>query len=324
MIGLTSALALAEDGHTVTLLERAPGPAAESSGAAAGILSLLYPWDYPEPLQRLAAYSRRVYPGWCGGADVGWAAPGVLSFDIAGAPPGTLRAAGDAVWLPEVATLEPRLLAAALAARAAALGVRLRWGAAAAAIEVARSAVQGVRLTDGTRVAAGAVVVAAGAWSTALLAPLGVAVAVRPVRGQVIELQGPAGLFGTVLMRDRCYLLPRADGRIVVGSTVEEVGFDASTTAAAAALLRATAAALAPETAAMPIRAQWAGLRPGSPDGMPRIGPVPDYAGLWLNLGHFRNGITLAPGSAVLLAALVAGRAAPVEPSAFLPEPQGL
>lgn len=341
VVGLTSAIALAAAGCRVTLVERAAGPGAESSGAAAGIVSLLYPWEYPQPLQALAAASRAVYPAWCRALDapVGWSEPGLLTFDIDEAPrsvirldataiaeraPAVAQPAGTAAWLPEAGVLEPRRLAAALAARAVKLGVHLRWGTAVRALSTDDGAVTGVALDDGERLAAGAVLVATGAWSADLLAPVGVDVPIRPVRGQVIELHGPPGLLDCVVMHGHRYLLPRADGRIIVGSTAEEAGFDASTTADAAAELKAAASALLPATAAWPVRAQWAGLRPGSPDGMPLIGPVPGVGGLWLNLGHFRNGITLAPGSAELLAALVTGRHAPVAGAPFLPRTQHL
>lgn len=341
VVGLASAVALAGAGCSVTLVERAPGPGAESSGAAAGILSLLYPWEYPRALQELAAASRAAYPAWCRALDapVGWSEPGLLTFDIERAPPAVARLDAAAIaahapalappgataaWLPEVAVLEPRRLGVALAARAAALGVRIRWGTAVRALSLGGGAVSGVELGGGERVAAGAVLVAAGAWSADLLAPAGVRVAIRPVRGQVIELYGPPNLLPSVVMHGHRYLLPRAAGRIIVGSTAEDAGFDASTTADAAAELKAAAGALVPATAALPVRAQWAGLRPGSPDGMPLIGPVPDIGGLWLNLGHFRNGITLAPGSAELLAALVDGRETPVASAPFLPPAQHL
>lgn len=341
VVGLASAVALAGAGCRVTLVERASGPGAESSGAAAGIVSLLYPWEYPQALQDLAAASRAAYPAWCEALDapVGWAETGLLTFDAAQAPPSVARLdavaiaarapavappAEPAAWLPGVATLEPRRLAAALAARAATLGVRMRWGTVVQSLTVAAGTVTGVELDRGERLGADAVLVAAGAWSAGLLAPAGVRVAVRPVRGQVIELHGPAGLLDSVVMHGHRYLLPRADGRIVVGSTAEEAGFDASTTADAAASLKAAASALVPATEDLPVRAQWAGLRPGSPDGMPLIGPVPGVHGLWLNLGHFRNGITLAPGSAELLAALVAGRESRVSSAPFLPQAQHL
>ncbi|MCA1798725.1 MAG: FAD-dependent oxidoreductase [Xanthomonadaceae bacterium] len=341
VVGLSSAVALAESGCRVTLVERAPGPGAESSGAAAGIVSLLYPWEYPQALQDLAAVSRDAYPAWCDALDapVGWMEAGLLTFDgghapqsiarldataIAARAPAVAPPAATALWLPGVATLEPRRLAAALAARAATLGVHMRWGTVVRKLTVAAGTVTGVELDGGERLGAGAVLVAAGAWSAGLLASVGVRVEVRPVRGQVIELHGPAGLLDCVVMHGHRYLLPRADGRIVVGSTAEEAGFDSSTTADAAASLKAAASALVPATASLPVRAQWAGLRPGSPDGMPRIGPTPEIRGLWLNLGHFRNGITLAPGSAELLAALVTGRETRVSSAPFLPWAQHL
>lgn len=328
VIGLTSALALAERGFRVTLVERAPGPASESSGAAAGIVSLLYPWESPPGLQALARFSRERYPYWYNKFSV----PGLLAFDAAPADAGErLDAAGitervpslvpphadGAVWLRDVGAVEPRFFAASLATRAAERDVALRWSSEVVGLALGDAGVSGVCLANGTTLTAPRVLVAAGAWSGALLAPLGIGLPVRPVRGQVIEIAGAPGVLNTIVTHDHRYLLPRGDGRIVVGSTSEDTGFDASTTDDAGVALKRHADALLPALASLRVSRHWAGLRPGSPDGIPLIGPVPEVEGLWLNVGHFRNGITLAPGSAELLAAMAANVAPPLDPTPF-------
>lgn len=314
VIGLTSAIALADLGSTVTVVDRGPGPASGSTGAAAGILSLLFPWEYPEHLQRLADYSTEAFPDWCAATEAvtgiacGWRRIGLLAHGVAGRD--------GAVWMPEVAIVDPRALAASLYARAERIGVRFRWCTEIDRIEVSAGRVAGVSGGD-ARVDGDAVLVAGGAWSARLLSGIGLRLPVRPVRGQVLELQGEPGALEHILMRGHRYLLPRADGRVVVGSTVEEAGFDDTPTDDAAGDLRAFATGLLPASAAWPVIDHRSGLRPGSPQGIPWIGPVTGIDGLWVNAGHFRTGITLAPGSAELLAALVAGRAPPVDPAGF-------
>jgi glycine oxidase len=162
-------------------------------------------------------------------------------------------------------------------------------------------------------------VVAAGAWSAPLLAPLGVDLPVRPVRGQILWYMLPRPVLGQMLMRDGRYVIPRQDGVVLVGSTVEEAGFDDSTTEEAGRDLREAAAAIMPLLGTLAVQGQWAGLRPGSPEGVPMIGAVPGFSGLWLNTGHFRNGVNLAPGSAELLEALLSGAQPALDPAPYDP-----
>ena len=146
----------------------------------------------------------------------------------------------------------------------------------------------------------GCFAVAAGAWTGQLLN-----LPVAPVRGQMLWYQAEPGLIGHILIDDDEYLIPRRDGVVLVGSTVEQAGFDPTTTVAAREYLQGVAARLCPALAQIEPAGQWAGLRPGSPEGIPYIGPHPSLAGLYVNAGHFRNGINLAPASAALLADLL-------------------
>lgn len=297
IIGLSSALALAQAGAAVIVVDAARGPATAASGAAAGIVSLLYPWECPDALQALASESIERYADWCAeltatsGIDTGWRQWGLLSHDCGDEP----------VLFPDVGAVEPVVLLDALHRAARAAGVRIQWARPVIALVTDGDRVCGVRCADGTLLA-DKTVIASGAWSAALVPDI----AVRPVRGQIIELDAPRGALDRIVVSGHRYLLPRADGRIVVGSTVEEVGFDAAPTAAGAHDLRAFASGLLPASAAWPVLRHWAGLRPGSADGMPVIGPASGQPGLWLNTGHFRNGITLAPGSAARLVRLMA------------------
>lgn len=163
------------------------------------------------------------------------------------------------------------------------------------------------------------VVVAAGAWSAALLAGIGVVLPVSPVRGQILWYLLPRPVLGHILMHQGRYVIPRHDGVVLVGSTVEQVGFDDATTPEAAEALREAAASMVPLLGSLPVQGQWAGLRPAAPDGIPFIGPVPGHPGLWVNTGHFRNGVNLAPGSSVLLESLVAATPPPLDPRPYDP-----
>jgi glycine oxidase len=145
------------------------------------------------------------------------------------------------------------------------------------------------------------VVIAGGAWSAALLRDTGLDLPVTPVRGQMIQFKARPGLLRHIVLDRDHYLVPRQDGLILAGSTLEHVGFDKSTTQAARDLLRERALQLVPALADCPIVRHWAGLRPGSKDGIPLIDEHPQIRGLYVNAGHYRNGVGMAPASARLL-----------------------
>jgi len=170
------------------------------------------------------------------------------------------------------------------------------------------------------------VVVAAGAWSSQLDGvPLGRG-AITPVRGQMIELDAAAEpmhhrvrpVVRHIVFGAGGYLVPRADGRVLVGSTEEQVGFVKEVTAAGLGVLCARVARLCPPLAALPVADRWSGLRPASADALPYIGAT-SVRGLWICSGHFRNGVLLAPLSAEIVAALVTGDAVPVDTTALSP-----
>jgi glycine oxidase len=134
-------------------------------------------------------------------------------------------------------------------------------------------------------------------------------------------LRQPAATLGRVLNRGLDYLVPRPDGRLLVGSTLEDAGFDAATTPAAIDRLQGVARELLGEAAAgLPVEATWAGLRPGSADGLPTIGRIPGLDDAFVAAGHFRAGWHQSPGTAVIVADLVTGRRPPLDPAAFAPD----
>jgi glycine oxidase len=170
----------------------------------------------------------------------------------------------------------------------------------------------GVRTAAGAELRAGAVVLANGAWSGATpWLPEAARPPVRPVKGEVVELgsRGGAAPCARILASERVYLVPREDGRLIVGATVEERGFDTTVTAGGVHELLREAYRLLPDVAEMELLGAVAGLRPGTPDNLPRIGPgaIP---GLVLATGHYRNGILLAPLTADAIAAELAGEQA--------------
>ncbi len=203
-------------------------------------------------------------------------------------------------------SVDPRWLIDGLAAAARAAGAVLREGAEVTELIGGAGRIDGVGLAGGERLRAGSVVVAAGAWSGGLAD-----VPVRPVKGQIMRLRDPGGpgLLERVVRFEGGYLVPRGDGRYVLGATVEERGFDRTVTAGAVHQLLRDAAELVPGVLELELCEVAAGLRPGTPDNLPRIGPAgPD--GLHLATGHYRNGILLAPITAELVVGALAGRGA--------------
>ena len=337
VIGLLTARALRARGLDVTVVERG-SRAREASWAGGGILSPLHPWRFPDAVTALAVRSQ---PAWAElartlhertGIDPEYRSGGMLVIDAddpaeVGAwaerhgvrvtaleceaanalVPGLVPPRGHPRLLPDVASIRSPRLLRALTALAVGEGVTLRAGVAVTGVATAGGRVVGLDTTAG-RVAGDAVVVCAGAWSARLLAGLGVEPpGIRPVRGQMLALGAEPGLVPRIVLTESHYLIPRVDGTVLAGSTVEHAGFDAAPTEAGRAELHAAAVDLLPALARAPVVAHWAGLRPGSDDGVPTIAPHPAVDGLWVNAGHFRNGIVTAPASAGLLADLVTG-----------------
>jgi len=201
-----------------------------------------------------------------------------------------------------------RLLAQALLAAATAAGATFRTARPVAALLAHHDSVHGVRLASGETVQAAQVVLAAGAWSGAIEG-IGRALPVRPVKGQMFAVdakgwgpEGTRGMMEHVLFTRRCYIIPRDDGRLLVGATQEEVGFCRGPTPRGISMLMAAATDVLPDVADMPLVETWAGFRPATPDGEPILGADPRLRGLTYATGHFRNGILLAPVTGHLIA----------------------
>lgn len=302
------------DGARITIVERSH-PGAGASWAGGGILWPLPPDVIDPRIAPLLTRSLELYPAWCEGLA---AASGVdPEYWACGARHvrGDSHTDGrrqDIRELQQVAQVRnPRLLQALVGAARAA-GIEIIEDNEVTGWTLIDGRVRAAQTTRGD-LACDALVLATGAWSGRLL-DLGV----RPVKGQMLLYRGEAGQLTQIVIGDEIYLVPRRDGHVLVGSTVEDVGFDTSTSKAVREQLHAAALALWPPLADLPMVRQWAGLRPGAPpQGRPLIGPVTGVPGLYVCTGHFRIGLTLAPASAELMAALLGGANMPIDPALY-------
>ncbi len=216
--------------------------------------------------------------------------------------------AGAIAWLPEEATVDPRLLVEAVLAAAKQRGAEIRANCPGDALLYEGNACVGV-IAGGEKIAAKQVVVAAGSFCGTISDPAHEAgshpqlrqyAPVHPVRGQMLALRSPTVQLKKVLRSQYGYLVPRRDGRIIAGSTLEDAGFVKQVTPQGVRQILDAALELAPALSDAKIVEEWSGLRPGTPDLLPIIGPT-DIAGLWLATGHYRNGILLAPATAKIM-----------------------
>ncbi|TWH64429.1 glycine oxidase [Azomonas agilis] len=347
-IGLLTSYKLAKAGLNVILLE-AGATGQESSWAGGGIVSPLYPWRYSPAVTALAHWSQAFYPSfgeqlhqesgidpevhatglyWLDLEDetdaLSWAQAlnrplSSVSIDSVEAAVPSLRKNyfQHALYMPGVANIRnPRLLQSLRAALLKLPNVQLREQCPVTGFIHENHRITGVETAQG-KVFSERVILAAGAWSGQLLATLGLKIPVKPMKGQMILFKCAADFLPVMVMTKERYAIPRRDGHILIGSTLEDVGFDKTTTSEAQTSLLNSAVELLPELANAQIIKHWAGLRPGSPEGIPYIGPVPEYEGLWLNCGHFRNGLVLAPASCQLLTELVLQQPTSIDPSPY-------
>jgi glycine oxidase len=353
VIGLAIAYALARDGLAPRVLDRSE-LGRESSWAGAGLI----PPDSREggenPSVALRSYSARLYPAWSaalreetgidvgyrrtGGVDVAltdpedqllrnaagqWRAEGIeferlAPGDITRVEPALQGEVRSAYFLPDRAQVRnPRLLRALLEAVSRRGGGLEPWNAVEG-FEIQKGRVVAVR-TGLRNVPCSSVVVAAGAWSGRLLEHLGLHAPTPPVKGQIVLLRGARRLLRRIVEHGKYYLVPRDDGRILVGATEEHAGFDTRPTARGARDLLDEALALCPVLEAAMVEATWAGLRPGSIDSKPYIGAAPGLENVVVATGHNRAGLQLAPGTAEIVADLVLGRTPRIDLTSFRP-----
>lgn len=345
IIGMLTARELHLSGMSVALLER--GAAGhEATWAGGGIISPLYPWRYSEAVSQLARWGQASYPHLTealkqeSGIDPEYIKSGLLILDmneadqaiswtqeqgmvlqrlkqqeILSIEPALGTATEEALWLPEVAQVRNPRLAASAKQSLINLGIPLLEHTEVTGFRQQKHRVTGVSTSKGD-FSAEKIVVAGGAWTHQLLTFFGMDVDVHPVRGQMILFHATPELVRRIVLSKDRYVIPRKDGRILVGSTLEEVGFDKSTTDSALQELRHEAARIIPDLANIPVEHHWAGLRPGSTDGIPYICNHPQIDGVYINAGHYRNGVVLGPASARLMADIVLQRT-PIVDSTF-------
>ncbi|MEA1053073.1 glycine oxidase ThiO [Lamprobacter modestohalophilus] len=345
VIGLMTARELSQAGAEVALIEMG-STGKESSWAGGGILSPLYPWRYRGAVTALASWSQRIYPEFCEalfeetGVDPEYNRSGLMILDpdapdlalnwaeteqapievldraaLAEKEPGLNVDTDGALWMPEVAQIRnPRLTKALHASISKRVEMREREEVLDLQVEDGR--VRGVTTTSGA-IEAEHVIVCTGAWTAQLLEKLGRKPNIRPVRGQMILFYAKPGQIRHLSLYRERYVIPRKDGRVLIGSTLEEAGFEKRTTAEAKEELYRVATEMFPLLKRTPIEDHWAGLRPGSPSGIPYIAPYPGAEGLYVNAGHFRNGLVTGPASARLIADIVLERPPILPPSAY-------
>lgn len=360
IIGLTTGLQLARCGHSVGIFDRG-NFGQESSWAGAGILAPPQTSSCAGPLDRLRALSIRglaslstelleitgIDNGYqvCGGLQIPleaeacpswpdtWAEHGIRyerwsAWDCKSRFPTLVDHAlegKDCFWLPEKAQIRNPWHLRALLERLKGLPVNLHpneaieeWGPLPG--KPGPLSAKSAKKTYHFRNA----VICTGAWTRELSHPLGIELPITPVKGQIILYQGRPGLIPGIVEQGKMYLVPRKDGLILCGSTEENSGFDKTCNPDSVSQLHHWATRLVPGLKDFPIVKTWCGLRPGSPDGAPFIGPLPEFPQIMVAAGHFRSGLQLSWGTAHIVAGMVEGTISPKDWDAFLPtRPKG-
>jgi glycine oxidase len=341
IIGLSLALKLRRHGHSVLVIDRTE-PGREASWAAGGIIASCDPRT-PPALQDISAASAALYPEFVhelqdeSQLPIDYRRNGTIAFLAEDETPfgasvrildaqtlsefePLLSFAANA-WLMPEACVDPRALLAALIKACKHRDVDIVTGHSVLNVEFADSRVSGVR-TENSHYASAAVINCAGAWSSQI-APLGFPT--RPIKGHMLSLvfpqhePGAPPLVNHVIHGNGVYVVPRSNGQLVVGSTVEDVGFDKRVDPDVIQSLHQSAANLVPEIGEARIHENWTGLRPGTPDKLPILGAsaIPGY---FAATGHYRDGIMLAPITAQLMTSLILGSQCAYDLSPFAPD----
>jgi glycine oxidase len=352
VIGLSLAYELAGQGLNVRVIDSGQ-PGQQASWAGAGIFPPASMF-HDEALHELAELSNRLHGNWAEelkeltGIDNGFCRCGAiyLERDPAAArqldqvvlqarrrgvtahsltaraisehepelqPPGPVESAY--LVEDECQLRNPRHLKA-LVAGCLSRGVDIVSGAAAEDFEIRGDRVRAVRTSLGS-FAAKSICITTGSWSTVLIARLGAAPMIKPIRGQMVLLASACRFLQRIVNEGSRYLVPRDDGRVLVGSTEEDAGFDRSTTAGAIADLLAFALGLVPRLREARMEQSWAGLRPATSDGLPYLGRVPGLKNAFVAAGHFRGGLQLSTGTAVVMSQLIRGQKPLIDLSPF-------
>ena len=344
IVGCMTAMELVDRGYRVTIVERnqiASQTSGESSWAGGGIIFPLLPWMYSEPVNNLTAYGAGAYSAICArleketGLPTGFINSGFLilpPYDQATAiewceshqqayqmadklDPLLSPIQSSALWLPEVCQARPPFFMKALRQWLVQHDVTLLEHTELLPLTDLGSLSEW-QTTDGRTIKADKFIVTSGAWSFLLLQDVAKNLSIKPMRGQILLYQPPENL-KQIVYQNGFYMIPRADGYLLAGSTLEDVGFDATTTETVRDELAKKAENIMPSLKGLPIIKHWSGLRPGTPENLPMISAHPEIQNLYLNTGHFRYGLTMAPASARLVADLISEKAPCIDASHF-------
>lgn len=337
VIGLLTARKLHLEGLDVLLLEKGQ-LGGESSWAGGGIISPLYPWRYDDAVNVLAERSKKIYPDLSeqlldetgkdselinsglftviseGAEDIlewsaTWSVDASYVDDIDSIHDIESKVGevvNQGIWMPQVMQIRNPKLVAALKASCKCLSIPYKEQTSVEEILIKNSKVCGVRTQQET-VLADKVIIASGAWS-AQFSATSASVDVVPVKGQMIMYKGEPDLVRRIVLSEGHYIIPRRDGRILAGSTLEKIGFDKTISSDALDELHRSARQLVPLLDDLEVERQWAGLRPGTEKGIPYICQHDEVENLYVHAGHFRNGIVLGAASAELMADIVLER----------------
>lgn len=351
IIGVSLALSLSRHGAEVLIVDKGE-PGREASHAAAGMLAHC---EQATAVRPLAVASARLYPEFLheiedeSGLRTDYRRAGAIVYltgeeegpfcdggrrldasEFAELEPKLSPPDAGAAWLPE-ASIDPRALITAAVKAARHRGVQFASGAPVTSVEFTDLGIAGV-LTSKTRFPAAAVVNCAGAWAGQISGPF--KLPIRPIKGQMLDIlpesaftfyraanstrEETTALLHHVVRAPGVYLVPRSDGRITIGSTLEDIGFDKRVQSEVIQKLHQAAANLLPEAGEAKIHEAWAGLRPGSPDNLPLLGQT-GIDGYYVASGHFRDGILLAPITARLMTQVIRGEQPEFDLSPFSP-----
>lgn len=345
-MGLLTAREFYNAGVTVTVIDKG-FLGQESSWAGGGILLPLYPWRQSSAITQLVKQSLGLYPAlasqlledtgidpeWnpCGllitqnpdiNAAMDWCKRNKIAFVEAENRLGSLNTTPlHPLWLPHIAQIRNPRLIKSLKQNLLQKGVRLVENCQLNAINLEHGKVNSIDTSLG-KLPINQLILSAGAWTSGLMAQFFPAIRgnrpqISPVKGQMLLYAAKADTLRTIVLDGDQYLIPRLDGNILAGSTVETDTFDKTTTSEAKDQISNFALKLLPALKDCPLVKHWAGIRPGTQNGVPYIDKHPEISNLSINAGHFRNGLAMAPASAQLMADLILGRTTSVDPEPY-------
>lgn len=351
--GLLTALELVEQGCEISLFDQQQtGHAA--SWAGGGILSPMYPWRYPREVNHLAKDGKALYQQWntklLPKTDIDFQIheTGMLIFDeddfeiglnyknkynepmqhceylqreqLEQVNPHISTAFKHAIHFPQLANVRnPRLLKSLTAYLKQHPKVHIYENMWIDEFKIQQGKIQSIQAQNGQKFTADQFVIATGAWSNHWSKQLHFQIPVEPVQGQMLLFKTPENWLPTMCMNQVMYLIPRLDGHVVCGSSMNHLGFEHRPSVQTQQNIYKACTEIIPELANFPIVKQWAGLRPSSPTGIPYIGQMPNIDNLWANFGHYRNGLCMGPSSAKLLRQLMLKQPTSLNPTAYSP-----